>query len=152
MEEPQLEPQLSDTAPLHIDFAKAGSSLEKKMEKEKRDGVYDEDEGQLAIDVYQTDGEIVIESTVAGAKKEDLDIMVTPDSVTIKGKRERQNKTGDEDYFYQECYWGRFARSVILPQEIDPEKATSTFKNGVLVIRLPKLKRGEAKKLKVHFD
>lgn len=150
MEPQPSEPQIADATPLHIDLVKAGSSLEKKMEK--KGSVYDEDEGQLAIDVYQTDDAIVIESTIAGAKKEDLDIMVTPDSVTIKGKRERQNKVGDEDYFYQECYWGRFARSVILPQEIDPEKATSTFKNGVLMIRLPKLKRDQAKKLKVHFD
>ncbi len=102
--------------------------------------------------MYQTDDAIVVESTVAGAKKEDLDIYVTPDSVTIKGKRERQNKVGDEDYFYQECYWGKFARSVILPQEVDPEKATSVFKNGVLVIKLPKVRRDQTRKLKVRFD
>lgn len=150
MEPLNIEGNENDSQPLHIELAKAGSSLEKKMVE--GGSVYDEDEGQLAIDVYQTDDAIVVESTVAGAKKEDLDIFVTPDSVTIKGRRERQNKIGDEDYFYQECYWGKFARSVILPQEVDPEKATSTFKNGVLVIKLPKVKRDQARKLKVRFD
>ena len=146
----EMGEQESESQPLHVELAKAGSELEKKMKE--TGSVYEEGEGQLAIDVYQNDSEIVVESTVAGAKKEDLDIFVTPDSVTIKGKRERQNKVGDEDYFYQECYWGRFARSVILPQEIDPGKATSTFKNGVLVIKLPKVRRDQAKKLRVRFD
>lgn len=111
-----------------------------------------EEEGQLAIDVYQTPDEIVIESTIAGAKKEDLDIFVASDSVTIKGKRERPNKVEDADYFYQECYWGKFSRSVILPQEIDPSKAASALKGGVLTIHLPKLKRELGKKLKVSLD
>ena len=58
----------------------------------------------------------------------------------------------DEDYFYQECYWGRFARSIVLPQEIDPERAVATIKNGVLTVRLPKLNREKLKKLKVKLD
>ncbi|RJQ29936.1 Hsp20/alpha crystallin family protein [Candidatus Parcubacteria bacterium] len=108
-----------------------------------------EPEGQLTIDVYQTPGEIVVESAVAGVSPEDLDINVTTDAITIKGERLREKEVKSEDYFYQECYWGRFSRSVILPQEVDPDKATVNFKNGILSVRLPKLNRQKSKKLKV---
>jgi HSP20 family protein len=112
----------------------------------------DELEGELAIDVYQTPDEIVIESPIAGVDPGDLDINVTNDSVTIKGKRKRSREIEERDYLYQECFWGKFSRSVILPQEIDPEKASVTFKNGVLKIRLPKLNRKKVKKLKVKIE
>lgn len=132
-----------------IELTKEMPSAESE-EAASEDG--EEEGGQLAIDVYQTPDEIVIESTIAGAKKEDLDIFVASDSVTIKGKRERPSKVEDADYFYQECYWGKFSRSVILPQEIDPSKAASALKSGVLTIHLPKLKRELVKKLKVSLD
>lgn len=111
-----------------------------------------EPEGQLTIDVYQTSNDIVIESAVAGVKPEDIDIDVSTDSVTIRGERRREHDVKEEDYFYQECYWGRFSRSVILPQEVDPEKATVSFKNGVLTVRLPKLSRSRSRKLKVKAE
>lgn len=111
-----------------------------------------EPEGQLTIDVYQTSSEIVIESAVAGVNPEDLDITITPDSVAIKGHRRREQRVKDEDYIYQECYWGRFARSVILPQEIDPESSHATFKNGILTVHLPKLNKKKTRKLKVKFE
>lgn len=109
-------------------------------------------EGQLTIDVYQTENDIVVESAIAGVRPEDIDIDVTNDSVSIRGARHREQEVSDEDYFYQECYWGRFSRSVILPQEIDPDSATVTFRNGILSIRLPKLNRKRAKKLRVRFE
>lgn len=109
----------------------------------------DEPEGQLTIDVYQTPSDIVIESAVAGVRPDDLDINVTNDSVTIRGRRHREKKVSEDDYFYRECYWGRFARSVILPQEVDPDSASVNFKNGILTIRLPKLNRKKTKKLQV---
>ncbi len=120
----------------------------KKMEMEL-DG---EPEGQLTIDVYQTTSEIVIESAVAGVDADDLDIDVTTDSVSIVGRRKRDKQIKDGDYIYQECYWGKFSRSVILPQEIDPDKASVDFKNGILSIHLPKLSRKKSKKLKVKTD
>ena len=112
----------------------------------------DEPEGQLTIDVYQTPEEIIVESALAGVTEDDLDINVTNDSVTIKGRRRRERQIKEEDYFYQECYWGRFSRSVILPQEIDAEKAYATLKNGILAVHLPKFSRQKAKKLKVKLE
>lgn len=111
-----------------------------------------ETEGQLTVDVYQTPDDIVVESAIAGVKPEDIDVNVTTDSISIKGARRREKKVEDEDYLYQECYWGRFARSIILPQEVDPENADVTFKNGILTVRLPKVNKKKAKKLKVRID
>ena len=94
----------------------------------------------------------MIESTIAGVKPDDLDISITNESVTIRGRREKEKRVKDEDYFYQECYWGRFSRSIILPQEVDSDSAEASFKNGVLIIRLPKINRQKTKKLKVKLD
>jgi HSP20 family protein len=112
----------------------------------------DETEGQLTVDVYQNKDDIVVQSTVAGVNPEDLEVNITNEAVTIRGKREKMEKIEDKDYFYQECFWGRFSRSIILPQEVDPEKSTAVLKNGILVVKMPKLNRQRAKKLKVKID
>jgi HSP20 family protein len=109
----------------------------------------EESEGQLTIDVYQTDDEIVIESTVAGVEPDNIDIDISSESVTIRGERQKSEEISDENYLYQECYWGKFSRSIILPQEVDPDKAKADFKNGILRIRLPKISKGKTRKLKV---
>jgi HSP20 family protein len=123
-----------------------------EMKEESGEDIYEEGEGQLTIDVYQNPDEIIIESTIAGVKPEDLDIAITNEKVTIHGKREKHEKIKDEDYFYQECYWGKFSREIILPQEIDADKSVASLKNGILTIHLPKLNRSKTKKLKVKFD
>lgn len=143
--------------PIEIELAKVGGSVvsrprvsvSKSIEPEDFDS---EPEGQLTIDVYQTPSEIVIESAVAGVAPEDLDIHISNDSISIKGKRSRNRKVEDRDYFYQECYWGKFSRSVILPQEIDPEGSFADFKNGILTVHLPKLDRKKTRKLKIRMD
>lgn len=112
----------------------------------------EESEGQLAIDVYQTESEIVIESTIAGVDPEDIDIDIGSESVTIRGERKRISEVSEDNYLYQECYWGRFSRSVILPQEINPDDAKAEFKNGVLRITLPKVARGRTRKIKLKSD
>ncbi len=109
-------------------------------------------EGQLAVDVYQRPDAIVVEAAIAGVKPDDIDINVTTDSISIKGLRYREEQVGDDDYLYQECYWGRFARSIILPQEVDPDGAQVMFRNGILTIRLPKSSKKRSKRLKVRFD
>lgn len=108
-----------------------------------------EAEGQLAIDVYQTPDEIIVESTIAGVKGDNIDVDVTSERVTIRGERSREETIQQSDYYYQECFWGKFSRSIILPQEIDPDRATSALRNGVLTIHLPKLHRDRARKVKV---
>ncbi|HUX36178.1 MAG TPA: Hsp20/alpha crystallin family protein [Candidatus Paceibacterota bacterium] len=125
---------------------------EEKMLPKKTNENNADMEGKLTIDVYQTPTEIVVESAIAGIKPEDLDINVSSDSITIKGERRHEEEIKEEDYFYQECYWGRFSRSVILPEEVDPDSATVNFKNGVLTVKLPKVSKKKAKKLKVNAE
>lgn len=111
-----------------------------------------ETEGQLAVDVYQTPADIVIKSTIAGVKPEDLDIAITSDMVTIRGRRESDDNLEDDDYFYHECYWGPFSRSIILPADVQTEKSLATLKNGVLTIKLPKLEKIKTQKIEVKHQ
>ncbi len=107
------------------------------------------DEGQLTVDVYQTDDDIFIKSTVAGVTADDIDIAITNDMVTIKGKRQPDDDIKASDYYYQELYWGPFSRSIILPEDIDVDKANASMKNGILTLRLPKLAKSRMKKVKI---
>ena len=120
------------------------SSAKNPEDKEK----WFEPEGQLAIDIYQTEQNLVIQSAIAGIKPESLDISIEQDVITIKGTRE---KPFDEngDYFSQECFWGPFSREVVLPAEIDPDRVTAEMKNGILTIRIPKILREKRRKIEV---
>lgn len=109
------------------------------------------EEGQLTIDVYQTPSDVVIKSTVAGVKPEDIDISITNDMVTIRGRRKKEEEISTEDYYYQELYWGTFSRSVILPVEVDSDRIKADIKNGILTIRLPKSEKIKTKKIKVNI-
>ena len=138
----------SEPTPIKLDI-----EPEKKMEaKETKSDIDEETEGQLTVDVFQDNNDIVVQSTVAGINPENLEINITNESVTIRGARERQEIVEEKDYFYQECFWGKFSRSIILPQEVDPDNSVASLKNGVLTIRMPKLNRQKAKKLKVKLD
>ncbi|MFH0712752.1 MAG: Hsp20/alpha crystallin family protein [Candidatus Jorgensenbacteria bacterium] len=139
---------------IFVELAKVKSEP-KPLQIETKDENFEldeESEGQLTVDVYQDKEGIIVQSTVAGIDPNDLEINITNESVTIRGKREKIEKIEDKDYFYQECFWGRFSRSIILPEEVDPEKSTAVLRNGVLTIKMPKLNRKKAKKLKVKID
>jgi HSP20 family protein len=118
------------------------------MEEEPQ--VADDSEGQLTIDVYQTETEIVIKSTIAGVKPEDLDVSISNDMLTIKGERKNEEIVDDNNYYYRECYWGTFSRSVVLPMDVLADKIDATLKNGILTIRLPKADVTKTKKIQVR--
>ncbi len=106
-------------------------------------------EGALNIDMYQTKDNVIIKSTIAGVRPDDIDITVANDMVTIKGSRSREEKITNDDYFYQECYWGSFSRSVIVPVDIDSEQIEADLKDGILTIIIPKAAKAKTKKVKV---
>ncbi|MFZ4632051.1 MAG: Hsp20/alpha crystallin family protein [Patescibacteria group bacterium] len=95
-------------------------------------------EGQLAIDVFQTDNKIIIKSTIAGVNPEDLKISLHHDLLTIKGQRSIKEEVNEEDYLYRECYWGSFSRSIILPVEVDSKQVEAELESGILTITLYK--------------
>ncbi len=109
----------------------------------------DMEEGELSVDVYQTNTEIIIEAMVAGVKPEDLHLSITRDMVTIKGRRDGNTQVTHDDYFYKELYWGSFTRSILLPHEVEIEEAEAVEKHGLLIIRLPKVDKARQTKLKV---
>ena len=112
----------------------------------------DEPEGQLAIDVYQTPNDIVVESAIAGIKPEDLDITIENDIVTIRGERKKQMIEEAKKYYYEECYWGTFSRQIILPEEVDGDKAEASIKDGVLTLRVPKVARVKKRKITIRQE
>lgn len=109
-------------------------------------------EGQLAVDVYQTAGEIIIKSTIAGVRPEDLNVSINNDMLTIKGTRYQEEKVPGENYFLKECYWGSFSRTIILPVDVKQEKIEAIIKDGVLTVRLPKLGKARAKVIKIKSE
>ena len=121
--------------PVHID-----DDMEEDMAME---------EGELSVDVYQTNTEIIIEAMVAGVKPEDLHLSITRDMVTIKGRRDGNTQVPHDDYVYKELYWGGFTRTILLPHEVEIEEAEAVEKHGLLIIRLPKVDKARQTKLKV---
>ncbi|MEI6352531.1 MAG: Hsp20/alpha crystallin family protein [Candidatus Nomurabacteria bacterium] len=110
---------------------------------------FEEEDGELSVDVYQTQNEMIIEAMLAGVKPEDLQISITRDMVTIKGRRDGNTQISEDDYFYRELYWGSFSRSILLPHEIEIENVEAVEKHGLLIIRLPKVDKAKLAKVKV---
>src|SRR3989338_11639700 len=106
------------------------------------------EDGELAIDVFQDGDNVVVKSTIAGVRPEDLDISVSQNEVSISGERKSEQEISQDDYFFQECYWGSFSRTFSLPVEVDSDRAAADIKDGILTLTLPKLSRGRAKKVK----
>ncbi|EFK97806.1 protein containing Heat shock protein Hsp20 domain [sediment metagenome] len=106
-------------------------------------------EGELAVDVYQTNDSIVIQAMVAGVASEDLSVSVTREMVTIKGKREAPKGIASENYFYQELYWGAFSRTILLPAEVETEDVEATEKHGLLTVKLPKIDKEKKATVKI---
>lgn len=113
-----------------------------------------EQEGQLSVDVYQTDTDIVIVAPVAGTDPNDLDLTITEDVITIKGRRElpTTDKTNQDNYYTQECFWGNFSRSIVLPSEVDTSRVDARFKHNILTIRIPKIERIKTRNITIQHD
>lgn len=109
-------------------------------------------EGELPVDMYQTNEAIVIKALVAGVSPTDLDISITRDMVTIRGIREEYQETNDDNYFHRELFWGSFSRTLLLPEEVVIDEAEAQEKHGLLEIRLPKLDKHRSTQLKVRTN
>lgn len=110
----------------------------------------EETEGQLAIDVYQDEENIYLIAPIAGTAPADIDVSITDEVITIRGERKSGHKATDENHFVQECYWGPFSRTFVMPVAVNSEKAKATLKNGLLSITIPKDARSRTKSLKIE--
>ena len=107
-------------------------------------------EAQLSVDVYETDGAIIVKTMTAGVKKEDLEINVSRESLTIRGRRDNDSRSYQHNYHIQELYWGSFSRTIELPDEIDIEQASAVEHHGLVTIKLPKFDKKRKAVLKVQ--
>ncbi|MFA5392573.1 MAG: Hsp20/alpha crystallin family protein [Candidatus Paceibacterota bacterium] len=110
------------------------------------------EEGELAIDLYETMENLILQAVIGGMKAKDLDISITNDMITIRGERKREENGKIDKFHYEECFWGAFSRSIILPQEINADKAKATIKNGLLTIILPKSEQIKKKVLEIEEE
>jgi HSP20 family protein len=106
-------------------------------------------EGQLPVDVHQTQTEIVVRAFVAGVRPDELNISISRDRVEIEGSRTEREQVSGGDYFTRELFWGSFTRAIMLPEEIDVEASSASTKDGLLTLVLPKLDKARQTKLKV---
>ncbi len=127
----------------------SGRDVEGLGDKEKDSGWEEEQEAELTVDLYQTQSEIIVQTMIAGVHPDNLNINITRDTITIRGKREENQSINQENYFVQELYWGSFSRTISLPDEVNPEEAEAIEKHGLLIIRLPKIDKNKETKLKV---
>lgn len=112
------------------------------------DWMMSQEEGQLSVDVFRDKDMLVIRSLVAGVAPDDLDVSLSSDLLTIRGRRENEGRVAGDDYYYQECYWGAFSRSIVLPYHVAADSVEAQLKNGVLEIRIPIQSDGKQVKVK----
>ncbi len=105
--------------------------------------------GQLSLDIYKTEDELVILAPIAGISKKDLEISLTDEILIIKGERSTSEEVAEENYYTKECFWGAFSRSIVLPEEADTQKIIANFNHNVLEIRIPLKKREQSKIIKI---
>jgi len=134
----------ADEEMINDDYFQILSSPEKYPPQEETGWLEEGDEGQLSVDVYQTQSHIIVKSTVAGTKPEDIEVQLNNDLLTVRGKRYQEDEVNEDNYFYRECYWGNFSRSIVLPVEVQPTKITAKLKGGILTISLPKAKMSQS--------
>ena len=106
-------------------------------------------DGELPVDMYQTDDEIIIRAIVAGVDPSDLEISITRDMVTVRGVREEYQEAQDDGYFHRELFWGSFSRTLLLPEEVAIDESEAQEKHGMLEIRMPKLDKHRSTQLRV---
>ena len=104
--------------------------------------------GQLAVDVYETRERLVVKARTAGVNKNDLDVSISDNQLTIRGTLSAGEEEV-ENYFLQECYWGEFSRTIALPVPVKEEEIEAVLKDGVLTVSFGKVKQETVKKIQV---
>ena len=114
------------------------------------DWLAEETEGQLSVDVFHDDHNVYILAPIAGVKASDVDISITDEVITVKGTRQAGHDLPHDKHFTQECYWGPFSRSYVLPIAINSETAKATLKDGLLRIEISKDEKAKTKVIKIN--
>jgi HSP20 family protein len=120
----------------------------------QQSGTWDESEedfpGQLAVDVYETDEQLIVKARTAGVNKEDLDVSISDGILTISGTLSSGDDSEATNWHIQECYWGEFSRTLALPVAVKEDEVGAVLKDGVLTISFNKVKQEQAKKITIQ--
>lgn len=103
-------------------------------------------------DVFEEADSVVVKAELPGMGKEDIDVKVTDDIITISGEKKKEEKVEKKNYYRMERSYGSFTRSLRLPAEVQTEKASAKFKDGVLEVRIPKTEEAKKKEKKVMIE
>ncbi len=103
----------------------------------------------FAVDIYETENDLVVKASLPGVKPEDIDVSVTGDILTIRAEVKEEKEVKEENYYRRERRCGTFCRSVTLPIEVDVDKAKAEYENGVLTLTFPKAETVKPKVIKV---
>jgi len=127
-----------------------GENKEARDKKSGNNWIEEEnEEAELAVDVYQTPTDIIVQTMVAGVKPEDLELSIARDMVTIKGHREESRTIDENNFFSKELYWGKFSRTISLGVEVEPEEVEATERHGLLTIKIKKVDKEKKNNVKV---
>ena len=102
-----------------------------------------------AVDVYETNDELIVKAPLPGVKPEELDISITNNTLTIKGETKVEEEEKQQNYLRKECHYGAFARSLVLPAGLDTDKADASLESGILTLTLPKAEEAKPKVVEV---
>lgn len=102
-----------------------------------------------AVDIFDKAGEVVIHAELPGMKKEDIDVRVENNVLTIRGKKEQRDEVTEEGYFRSERHYGAFSRSFSLPTTVEPSKIAAQYKDGVLTLSIPKAEEAKPRQIEV---
>jgi len=105
-----------------------------------------------SVDIFEDGDDIVVKSELPGMTKDDIEVNITGNTITISGDKRSEEKVEKRNYYRLERSYGSFSRSFELPVEIKPEKAKATFKNGVLEVRLPKSEEAKKRVKKITIE
>ena len=127
------------------------SAVENIIEDAPEDDWEDEDlPGQLAVDVYETADKLIIKARTAGIERKDLDVSISDNILTISGVLNGGEDDKATQWHIQECYWGEFSRTIVLPVQVKEDGVEAVLKDGVLTISFDKEKVLEAKRIQIN--
>jgi HSP20 family protein len=105
-----------------------------------------------AVDLYEEKDDIVVKAEVPGLEKDQIEVNLSANRLTIKGEKKQEEEVKKEGYYRSERSYGSFLRTLELPTEVQTDKVKAAFKNGILEIRLPKTEEAKKKEIKVNVD
>ncbi len=143
---------LGEEADLDVGVMDDDQQVDDSMPEQSADEWEEDDAvpGQLAVDVYETKEKLVVKARTAGVDRNELDVSIADNTLSIRGTLSAGEESGVENYFVQECYWGEFSRSIALPVPVKEDEIEAVLKDGVLTISFTKVKQDTVKKIQIN--